>query len=292
MSARSHEESRPQPRLRSSNIPLQHVDLIVLAGMMALLPGLLFVPLPWLRIPFGIFAVLAAPGYALTAALFPAREDLDGVARAALSVGLSVALIPPLALLLDWLPWGIRPMPIAVALGLTTCSLCLVAGVRRYLSADPYTLLPPAAPAPRRLSRSHLAAIGAVLLVVIWGAVVYTAILTTPTRITEFYALGAGGLAEDYPREVAAGEPVSVTLGITNQEGATHSYQIEIRADTGTLATVGPLQLDNGTTWSQPVTFSLPVAGDDQAVDILLFRDDQPEPYRRLRLWMNVRGLP
>lgn len=275
--------------LRTSVTPAQLVDLAVIVVLMAALPGLLFLPLPWLRIPLGLAAVLFVPGYALTAALFPARQDLDGVGRAALSVGLSVALVPPLALVLDRLPWGLRPLPSAIALALTTCSFCVVAGVRRLLCAEPYTLPLPPAVAPRRLARSHLVTLGAVLLVTIWGAAVYTAILTTPTRITEFYALGAGGLAEDYPREAVAGEALSVALGINNREGAASSYRIEVRAGAAMLAAVGPLQLDDGATWSQPVAFTLPAAGDDQAVDILLFRNAQPEPYRQLRLWMDVR---
>jgi uncharacterized membrane protein len=32
----------------------------------------------------------------------------------------------------------------------------------------------------------------------------------------------------------------------------------------------------------------MPVAGDDQQVQFLLYIDDQSEPYRQLRLWLNV----
>jgi uncharacterized membrane protein len=64
------------------------------------------------RLPLGLVYILYVPGYCLTAALFPAQEDLDGIERVGLSLGLSVAWVPVLALILDWLPWGLRLWPI------------------------------------------------------------------------------------------------------------------------------------------------------------------------------------
>src|SRR5262245_7754508 len=96
---------------------LQHsYDLVLLAGFALLLPVLVLLPIPVIRIPFGLIAVLLAPGYALLSALFPRKDHFDGSARIGLSFGLSVPVIPVLALLLSWLPWGIRPWPITIAL--------------------------------------------------------------------------------------------------------------------------------------------------------------------------------
>src|SRR5437867_3448634 len=76
-------------------------DLLLLGALAPLLPALLLLPVPLLRVPLGLAAVLLAPGYALVAAVFPEHDDLDGGMRAGLSFGLSVAVLPLLALLLD-----------------------------------------------------------------------------------------------------------------------------------------------------------------------------------------------
>src|SRR4029453_5369256 len=91
-------------------------DLLLLAGLPLYLPVLLLFPVPLLQVPLGLLGALLAPGYALTVALFPRRDQIDGLARAALSFGLSVAVLPVLALVLNALPWGIRPWPIALSL--------------------------------------------------------------------------------------------------------------------------------------------------------------------------------
>lgn len=294
MSVRTYPPSAAAVRLRGSLTPAQVVDLIILAELMILVPGLLLLDAPWLRVPIGILATLIAPGYALTAALFPERKDLDGIARAALSVGLSVATLPLLALLLDWLPWGLAPLPMATALALLTCGFCVAAGVRRYLSAGPYTRFVTAeAPlALPRLSWGQRAAVAAAVLVAAWGMVVYTVVLTAPTRLTEFYALGAGGLAEAYPRAAAAGEPASVALGITNREGEGRRYRVEVRAGGAVVGGAGPIFLGDGDSWREAVRFVPPAAGADQAVEILLFEGAGREPYRRLRLWLDVEARP
>lgn len=107
-------------------------------------------------------------------------------------------------------------------------------------------------------------------------------------RLTEFYALGAEGLAESYPREAAPGQPMQVQLGIVNREGALGRYRVEARSAGQLLAQAGPIELADGASWQAPLNYALPQAGADQQVDILLFRDDVPDPYRQLRLWVNV----
>lgn len=57
-----------------------------------------------LRIIFGIPLVLFLPGYALIAALFPGKNDLDTIERIALSFGLSIAIVPLIGLALNFTP--------------------------------------------------------------------------------------------------------------------------------------------------------------------------------------------
>jgi uncharacterized membrane protein len=43
----------------------------------------------------------------------------------------------------------------------------------------------------------------------------------------------------------------------------------------------------DGEIWEGPVSYTLPQAGEDQQILFLLYRDGG-DPYRTLRLWINV----
>jgi len=85
----------------------------------------------YLRYVFGSVLVLFLPGYALIEALYPKRE-LDELTRFALSIGLSLALVPLAGLVLNYTPFGIRLVPVAIALAGLTVGLLVAALTRRY----------------------------------------------------------------------------------------------------------------------------------------------------------------
>jgi uncharacterized membrane protein len=269
-------------------------DLVVVSVAATLLPLLLILPFPIIRLPFGLAMAFVAPGYALVAALFPHRDDMGGVARAALSFGLSAAVLPLLALVIDALPWGLRPMPITISLACFVVVASLVGIARRALLRPAEAALPPAiAPRPwwGKLSRSARLAYlgGALAFALVLGAGAYALLAPDPAgQLTEFYALGNGGLAEDYPREVAPGEAMQLTVGISNHEGVAARYRVEARSAQTLLAQAGPITLLDGASWQAPVRYTLSTAGNDQQVDLLLFRDDATTPYRTLHLRVNV----
>ena len=84
-----------------------------------------------MRVLLGLLLVLFLPGYSLIAALFPRRDDPDGIKRIALSFGLSIAVVPLLGLALNYTSYGIRLVPILIVLSVFTVLLALAAGVRR-----------------------------------------------------------------------------------------------------------------------------------------------------------------
>jgi hypothetical protein len=93
-----------------------------------------FVALRWV---LGSVFVLFIPGYVAVEALFPEGRELDSIERFALSVGLSLALVPLVGLLLNYTPWGIRLTPIVISLTILTVGLAMVALFRRYrMSAE------------------------------------------------------------------------------------------------------------------------------------------------------------
>jgi len=85
----------------------------------------------YLRYVFGSVLVLFLPGFSLIEALYPKRE-LDELTRFALSIGLSLALVPLTGLALNYTPFGIRLVPVAISLAALTLALLSVAIKRRF----------------------------------------------------------------------------------------------------------------------------------------------------------------
>jgi Protein of unknown function (DUF1616) len=87
----------------------------------------------YLRYVFGGALVLFLPGYSLIEAVYPKRE-IDELTRFALSIGLSLALVPLVGLALNYTPFGVRLLPLTLSLaGLTIFLLLLaLAGKHKY----------------------------------------------------------------------------------------------------------------------------------------------------------------
>lgn len=95
------------------------------------------VPYVYARYVLGAIFVLWLPGYAFIKALFPAQpsakkpeKNLDPVERVALSMGMSLALVPITGLLLNYSPWGIRFTPIVLSLTALTLVFATAALLR------------------------------------------------------------------------------------------------------------------------------------------------------------------
>jgi len=104
-------------------------------------------PLIYLRYVLGSIFVLWLPGYAFIKALFPqnlpfahalarsldtSEKNLDTIERIALSLGMSLALVPMVGLLLNYTPWGIRLTPIVLSLLALTTIFATAAIIREY----------------------------------------------------------------------------------------------------------------------------------------------------------------
>lgn len=79
----------------------------------------------YLRYAFGGLLVLFLPGFSLIELLYY-KKELDELTRFALSLGLSLAMVPLVGLVLNYTPFGIRLLPVALSLaGLTMVFLTL-----------------------------------------------------------------------------------------------------------------------------------------------------------------------
>lgn len=81
----------------------------------------------YLRYVFGGLLILFLPGYSLIEYLYASKKELDGLLRIALSIGLSLAIVPLVGLVLNYTPFGIRLVPTAVSLTLLTLILLVLA---------------------------------------------------------------------------------------------------------------------------------------------------------------------
>ena len=288
---------------RRGQIPSDLLAAVILALAVILFTLTPLASLSALRIPLGLAIVLFVPGYTLIAALFPRKDDLDGIERLALSFGLSIAVVPLIGLGLNYTPWGIRLTPVVISLAVFILAMAGAAHIRRHsltleerFALDLRASLEQvrqeiAAEERSRLDRA-LTIILAITIILSILALLY--VIITPKqgeRFTEFYILGPGGKAYDYPTEVTAGNKSTVIVGVVNHEYSLMNYSLQVSLDNYTFLD-REISLDHNQTWQEPVSYVLRKIGDGQKLQFLLYRQGNfTAPYRDLHLWVNVTGL-
>ena len=326
------------------------VAIVVLTCAAALVPGVRETPL---RVVVGLPFVLFVPGYAFVAALFPEagsgpgngdvdqRDDsdgdasdsdagvttptgdagIDGIERVALSFGTSIAIVPLVGLVLNFTPWGIRLVPILVAVGGVTVVAAYVGArrrqalppedrfhvpYRRWLDGARAELLEPDTRADLAL---NVLLVVSVLLAV--GSVGYAvAVPKQGEAFTELYLLTENEtgelVADGYPTDFVAGSPQSLVVGVGNHEHETVSYSVVVEIqdvrvannsttvlDSTELRRFSPT-LDDNETWHRRHELAPEMTGERLRLTYLLYRGDPPDDpsidtaYREVHLWVNV----
>src|SRR5581483_2838656 len=108
------------------------------------LPPALGFALNFARVLLALLWVVFLPGYALQAALFK-PDQLDDIARGALAIGMSYAIFPLIAFVLDKLPWRLIPLSFfgALACVVLTCTIIAVFRRRRLYIEQTVTISKP-----------------------------------------------------------------------------------------------------------------------------------------------------
>ncbi|MCZ7381923.1 MAG: DUF1616 domain-containing protein [Candidatus Methanoperedens sp.] len=250
-----------------------------------------------IRTILGIPLVLFIPGYVLIAALFPNKNDLDGIERIALSFGLSIAIVPLIGLGLNFTPWGIRFGPIITSLILFTLSLLIIANFRR-LELPPEerfgvplkaTLLTIKEEFKGEKNKTDKILTLILILSIIASLFTLVYVIVTPKqgeKFTEFYLLGPKGKAADYPREVIPGAPINLIIGVVNHEYSDVNYTLLVQVKNDTFLKRRIL-LSNNETWEKPVSFTINRTGSNMKLEFLLYREGNGIPYRETHLWIN-----
>ena|SRR3989442_1677499 len=259
-----------------------------------------------------ILLALFCPGYAIVAALFPSSKEIGWVERIALSMGLSIAVVPLLGLFLSFTPWGIKLAPIVITIGSFTMIVELVAYGRRMQlpAADRLaaTIVIEFDGWKKRTLRSKVLTAGLVASALATAGAFSYALLTplSSQRYTEFSILGPDGNASGYPTNLSSSQQGTVIIGIVNHESQSVSYTVRVdllgvnilynsscgcnetqRINSTTMAWFNATIIDGGN-WTNRFTFTIRLPAVWQ-VRFILFRDgDLSAEYRELDLLVRV----
>jgi uncharacterized membrane protein len=285
--------SKAPQRFHSTDLILI-VLFTLLTAIFVLIPFLNQTPI---RTILGVLLVLFIPGYSLIAALFPKEGDLDGIERAALSFGLSIAVTPLIGLALNYTPYGIRLDPILICLTGFTFIMCLIAYLRRRRLPVEKRFYVPFMESFGNLKGSFQGEsrtekiLSIVLILSIFLAISTTAyVIVKPKqgeKFTEFYLLGPGGKASNYPTNLTNGTQGKLIIGVVNHEYATINYQLVVKMNNITIKNE-TITLQNNEKKEIPFNFTARRPGQDKLEFLLYKSPNNKNVYRSLHLWLNV----
>jgi uncharacterized membrane protein len=278
---------------RHKKIQLEQDLFIVNLLSVALIIVLFLTPDSPLRIALGLPFALFFPGYTLICALYPEKTGLGIVERLALSLGLSLAVVPLTGLALNYTPWGIRIIPIIASLFVFTLMMSIVSFYRRAKlpieqKYSPISIKILSWGIKKQTSKLVLA--GFLIGIALVGSL--TGYLASAPKVgegfTEFYLLGSNGTLAEYPTNLTSGESGKVILGVVNHEHENVTYQIAITMDNCTVGTFNNITLSNDMSWEQNYTFTPQTTNDNVNLTFNLFKQGIDAPYRSLKLWVDV----
>lgn len=287
--------------MKNNNAMSKIRDLQIIVLLLVLLNAfILFEPLNKmiLRTLLGIPFILFVPGYTLIAALFPGKDDLDSIERIALSFGLSIAIVPLIGLGLNFTPFGIRLIPILFSISVFILGMCLIAYFRRLKlpENEAYTVtFPNFIPRIKETinTESRLDKLLSIILIlsIVASVIILIYVVITPKqgeKYSEFYILGNGGKADNYPTHLEYGNNSSLIAGIVNHEYITVNYTLRVLLENNTLNSKH-LQLEHNSTWEERIFFTPELKGTNLKLEFLLYKENNfTAPYRDLHLWVNV----
>jgi len=194
-------------------------------------------------------------------------------------------------------------VPILITISIFTLAMCTVAIMRRRGLPEGEEFSVPFTEIFNSLrnelfnkSGTRVDRILTVILVIsiLASVVMLVYVIVTPKqgeKFTEFYILGPGGMADDYPTEMVLGQEGTVIVGIVNHEYRVVNYSFTMTLDGEQLQEPKAIVLAHNMTWEQNVNFKPGTAGTDMKLQLMIFNEENyTVPYRDLHLWINVSG--
>jgi hypothetical protein len=241
----------------------ERIDLLAILGACGVYLVALLAPVdvpPLVHLVAGASLVLFLPGHALLRGLGIGASD--AVSRGLFAVAMSIVVTIVLGLVLEAIPWlGLVTDDWRQMLAFVTATLAALG-----LLGEPDAEA--SVPAPARPAAIAWALLPLALVAAAWVVSERSVGLAPQPAFTELWAL--------------EGDEDRILLGVRNREGEAHPYRLELQPPVVGLESAWEVQLGDGEAWE--LTTSVPAAMRGSGAEVRLYRPDDEEPYRSVRL--------
>ncbi|WP_311173525.1 DUF1616 domain-containing protein [Halobellus ordinarius] len=312
--------------LVSANRDLLLVVGVVGAGVVGVVAGWSVLgPTAAVGLPVALALLFVLPGYVTMELAYAERRrprdwSLPSVVeRLALTLGLSMAVIPVLAILTYLSSLSFTDVAVVQVVAGYVVIVSVLTAVRRGRSAAADAPTPDREqdstshlPSPTGMSSTALLVNGVLAVSVIAATAALGGALVAPQEgpgTTDLHLLTESGdraVASDYPATIGSGESANITVGVTNDERASvdytavaHLQRVRIEGQSVEVveqAEIGRYEfaLDQGDTWQRQVSADDALTGQNLRIAVYLYRGDAPESptvetaYRNVYVWVDV----
>jgi len=281
--------------------------------------SIILIPSSALRLILGFPLLLFFPGYTLLASLFANDNRIGRVEQIGLSMVMSIAIVSLIGFALNYTQWGIHLQSILFFVTTFIILMSLVAWLR---NKEKRLLIEITLKMPGCQGRALNNLFIAIQLIFLTAILVILAYMIVNPNIkegfTEFYILGSDGKAESYPtlfeiehgqitgvsydagKTIISSSSAVISVGIVNNENQAESYtmvvhlndqrmQIEYKGQI--INQIDDLVLQQGEKWEEPISFSPSLAGDNQKLEFLLYKNGDSIPEKNLFLMVTVKTV-
>jgi uncharacterized membrane protein len=246
-------------------------NYVILSGLILFIAGVAVeLDLPMLAAP----VLLLLPGYTMSTALYPGRDDLNSSERLIMSLSLNISIVSLLALAVNSqsLPLFGPGAPLLFALFSVTVIFVLISVLRRAGRIFAYDLL---------LSKATVSSVLLFLAILSVSAVILAKDIDQD-KPTEFYLLDRNGTL-NYSLSLEENEVGFVVLVVENH-GPIENYTVETYLEE-VLLNRQYLVLREDERWVDEVSYKAPYQ--NSTIRFTLYKDN--EPIRRLHLLIRRR---
>jgi uncharacterized membrane protein len=315
------------------NRPVTDSDLVSANRDLLLVVGVAVAAVGWsvlgptaaLGLPIALALLFVLPGYVTMELAYAERRGPHDwslpsvVERLALTLGLSMAVIPVLAILTYLSSLSFTDVSVVGVVAGYVVIVSVLTAVRRGRSAASEGRIPGREqgstfhlPSPTGMSFTALLVNGVLAVSVVAATAALGGAMLAPQQgagTTDLHLLTESGdraVADDYPETIGAGEVANITVGVTNDEhtsvdytAVAHLQRVRIEGQSVEVveqAEIGRYEfaLDQGDTWQRQVSADDALTGQNLRIAVYLYRGDAPESptvetaYRNVYVWVDV----
>jgi uncharacterized membrane protein len=276
---------------------IEFIILLIFFVFVVILAILLFLSSGIVRVVAGVLIVFILPGYLLLQILWPSNESLDLLRRITLILPTSMAIVGVLLLIVNYF-FVYHYENTVMALAVLEIFLGLTANSRskKFIPSMHSISKMRTGVISMKAPKWDMAQIFLGISILIFSiSITHTFITPRQSRdTTEFFLNEPGSYIESQHRNIKNGGSQNLMVAIGNYESGIHEYHIEVW---GVKSPDGESMLINMTDKfyvrenklvEKMIPLNFPPDFNSQGVEVLLFIDDDPDPYRRLLFWMDV----